>query len=351
MKRYLLIYIVLTATGLGMAATQGASLYNWEVQAIAGYHEGLTAEGLPQVNSIGGIYFQKFAGSSGDWAAINLQFDLAWTGAPLNVSNRLGTSLLVKYMDRPLLFRLHQADFELKRLGAFTTLWVGHNRPAFGLNPVVDTHGTTWHTLAMQNLGVEEDWGVGGNGYLGSTDYRFSLTTHSDMAIDDKGALAALRWGFGDPTETSTFWGVSAAGGFVQEHSWRQEFDPSWETRLGGDFRTNWGRLGIQVELVQGIPYTGGASGFWLRLPFQIVPEVLTLSPQYSMVEFLEMSLCDYLFDQSPTMLVENRQAQLELEYKPISWLSMRLGEQHNQNPMMGEPEGYLTYLSLYIRR
>jgi len=61
--------------------------------------------------------------------------------------------------------------------------------------------------------------------------------------------------------------------------------------------------------------------------------------------------LRDYLFDQSPTMLVENRQAQLELEYKPISWLSMRLGEQHNQNPMMGEPEGYLTYLSLYIRR
>lgn len=336
MKRYLLIYIVLSTAGVGLAATQGASLYNWEAQAIAGYHDGLTAQGLPQVNSIGGIYFQKFAGSGGDWGALNLQFDLAWMGSTLDVPHPLGTSLSINYMDRPLLFRLHQADFELKRLGMFTTLWVGHNRPAFGLNPVLDTHGTTWHSFAMQNLGVEEDWGVGGNGYLGSTDYRFSVTTHSDMAIDDKGALAALRWGFGDPTETSTFWGVSAAGGFVQEHSWRQEFDPTWETRLGGDFRTTWGRLGIQAELVYGMQDESSVSGGWLRLPFQIVPETLFLSPQAS--EFTMQGM-------------ETTQAQLELEYKPISWLSLRLGEQYNQNPMMGEPEGYLTYLSLYFRR
>jgi hypothetical protein len=335
MKRILSIAIVLTLTDQALAATQGASLYNWEVQAITGYHDGLTAQGLPQMNSIGGIQFHKFANESGDWAALNLQFDLAWTGAPLNESNRLGTSLLTQYNMRPLQFRLHQADFELKRFGPFTTLWVGHNRPAFGLNPVLDTHGTTWHSFAMQSLGVEEDWGLGGNGYLGSTDWRFSLTTHSDMAINDKGGLAALRWGFGDPTETSTFWGVSAAGGFVQAQSWNLGIDPLWEGRLGGDLRTTWGRLGIQTELVSGYLNEMSLWGMWLRLPFQIVPETLFLSPQYSAVHVLGTS----------------GQAQLELEYKPLSWLSLRLGEQHNQNPMMGEPEGYLTYLSLYIRR
>lgn len=336
MKLHQLIYIILTATGLGLAATQGASLYNWEVQAIAGYHDDVIAEGLPQVNSIGGNYFQKFAGSSGDWGAINLQFDLAWLGSTLDVPHPLGTSLYSPYNMRPLQFRLHQADFELKRLGMFTTLWVGHNRPAFGLNPVLDTHGTTWHSFAMANLGVEEDWGVGGNGYLGATDWRFSLTNHSDMALDSKGALGALRWGFGDPTETSTFWGVSAAGGFVQALAWDQGFEPIWEGRLGGDFRTNWGRLGIQAELISGFINETGLSGLWLRLPFQIVPETLFLSPQSSAMHYI---------------LGTSSQAQLELEYKPLSWLSLRLGEQYNQNPMMGEPEGYLTYLSLYIRR
>jgi hypothetical protein len=336
MKNYILLIVALLLVAIAPAGAQSAELVTWEVQAITGYHDGLTAQKLPQLNDIGGSYFQKFAGKSGDWAALNLQYDIAWTGSTVDVPQPLGTSLLTRYNMRPLLFRLHQADFELKRLGAFTTLWVGHNRPAFGLNPVIDTHGTTWHTLVMQNLGVEEDWGVGGNGYLGSTDYRFSVTTHSDMALDDKGALAALRWGFGDPTQTSTFWGVSGEAGFTQSSPWTQDFTPQWESRLGSDFRANWSNFYIYAEAVACTQVHDPVYGGWLRLTDQLIPETLSLSPQYSRLWRAGMA---------------SSQAQLELEYKPISWLSLRLGELYNQNMMMDGVDGFTGYLSVYFRR
>ncbi len=40
-------------------------------------------------------------------------------------------------------------------------MWIGHNRPAFGLSSYFDSHGLLLRTLAIEGFGYDRDWGVG----------------------------------------------------------------------------------------------------------------------------------------------------------------------------------------------
>ena len=55
--------------------------------------------------------------------------------------------------------QVYNAYFKVKTPGPY--VWVGHNRPAFGLGSYFDSHGLLLRTLAIQGFGYDRDWGGG----------------------------------------------------------------------------------------------------------------------------------------------------------------------------------------------
>ena len=55
--------------------------------------------------------------------------------------------------------QVYNAYLKVKTPGPY--VWVGHNRPAFGLSSYFDSHGLLLRTLAIQGFGYDRDWGVG----------------------------------------------------------------------------------------------------------------------------------------------------------------------------------------------
>jgi hypothetical protein len=259
-SHFFLLALVLAITNQPATAEQRSSLVTWEALGIVGYqHDEVMASNLPLRNNLSAEYYQRFSSDSGDWGALDLQADLSWSGLTdfSEVAHPFGFGFIMDQMGRPLLLELHQATFELKRLSPFSTLWVGHSSPAFGLVSVISTHNVSLMPLFPEINGLMKDWGVGGKGYVGGTDFAFSLTTNSGMALDNHGALAALRWGFGDPSSTNTFLGLSGTAGFSQPQPLSQSFDPEFGYYLGADFRTTWQTVDVLAEAA--VPLAVGA--------------------------------------------------------------------------------------------
>ena len=96
-----------------------------------------------QKPSLGFDYVQRFSGATGDFAVLAVQGRLAW--------NQEGEKTFEPQLYNAYLkFKLTAAD-----------LWIGHNRPRFGLSSVLDSHGTLLQPLAMMGFGFDRDWGIG----------------------------------------------------------------------------------------------------------------------------------------------------------------------------------------------
>ena len=77
-------------------------------------------------------------------------------------------------------------------------VWVGHNRPAFGLSSYFDSHGLILRTLAIQGFGYDRDWGAGSTGIFPGEIFRPALTTGSGMPVYFKGNyMTAARISYG----------------------------------------------------------------------------------------------------------------------------------------------------------
>ncbi len=77
-------------------------------------------------------------------------------------------------------------------------VWVGHNRPAFGLGSYFDSHGLLLRTLAIQGFGYDRDWGVGLYKDFSWGDISASGTTGSGMPVYTKGNyMTAARVSYG----------------------------------------------------------------------------------------------------------------------------------------------------------
>ena len=77
-------------------------------------------------------------------------------------------------------------------------VWVGHNRPAFGLSSYFDSHGLLLRTLAIQGFGYDRDWGIGLYKDFSWGDISASATTGSGMPVYLKGNyMTAARVSYG----------------------------------------------------------------------------------------------------------------------------------------------------------
>ena len=164
-------------------------LLYFEAQGIFGYSSQLNRalyysmdpDAEMQKPSLGFDYIKRFSGESGDIATLALQGRLS-----LTVDES-------KYKLEP---QVYNAYVKIKTPGPY--VWVGHNRPAFGLSSYFDSHGLLLRTLAIQGFGYDRDWGVGMYKDFSWGDVSASATIGSGMPIHFRGNyMTAVRGSYG----------------------------------------------------------------------------------------------------------------------------------------------------------
>jgi len=185
--------IVVLTTVPSQAATD--SLYA-EANLIGGYSstERWLGKSMSQRNSLGLEYFRKFSNEYGDYLTFDLQVRLAYD------------SSLPR--DDAWAIEVHNAWVEYK-IGLGKKIVAGHFAPAFGLEPLIDTHGTLMQTLAPMNIGFKKDWGVGFSGMLGDYDYQVAAQLGSGMSVRRRDSSGILTGRIGTPAGRDLQYGLS----------------------------------------------------------------------------------------------------------------------------------------------
>lgn len=179
----------------GMAGAADSLLY-FEAQGITGYssesrkpiYNSMNTDAEMQKSSIGFDYLKRFSGESGDVATFALQVRLA---AMVDEEERAGSMEagpmgggVAKDRSTVLEPQIYNAYVKAKVPGVYGPyVWVGHNRPAFGLSSYFDSHGLILRTLAIQGFGYDRDWGVGLYKDFSWGDVSASATTGSGMPV------------------------------------------------------------------------------------------------------------------------------------------------------------------------
>ena len=120
-----------------------------EVNLMGGYSDQeswIGKKGMSLKNSIGFEYFRIFSNDYGDFLTADLQVRLSYDS--------------IESSDDAWAIEIHNAWLDYK-LSLGKIFRVGHFDPAFGLEPLMDTHGTLMQSLAVKNIGFKKDWGVG----------------------------------------------------------------------------------------------------------------------------------------------------------------------------------------------
>ena len=214
-----------------MAQASDHLLY-FEAQGIGGYsseirkpiYYSMNPDAEMQKSSVGFDYLQRFSGESGDWATFALQGRLALT---VDGEERRGNSLKVEP-------QVYNAYFKVKTPGPY--VWVGHNRPAFGLGSYFDSHGLLLRTLAIQGFGYDRDWGGGLYKDFSWGDIAASVTTGSGMPVYTKGNnMVAARASYGVLNRDNYNLGFSLGYGSTLDTMGYRLRDPKpQEMRLAG---------------------------------------------------------------------------------------------------------------------
>ena len=193
MSRILIICLFLLS--LAQSGQAADHLLYFEAQGIGGYsslvkkpiYYSMNPDAEMQKPSLGFDYLQRFSGESGDWATFALQGRLALVVRPEEEDREDKTKL------EP---QIYNAYFKLKTPGPY--VWVGHNRPAFGISSYFDSHGLLLRTLAIQGFSYDRDWGVGLYRDFSWGDISASATTGSGMPVYFKGNyMTAARVSYG----------------------------------------------------------------------------------------------------------------------------------------------------------
>lgn len=187
------------------AALASDYLLYFEGQGIAGYssaqrkpiYYSMDPHAEMQKPSVGFDYIGRFSGETGDVALLAIQGRFALTVDKDN------------YKFEP---QLYNAYLKVKTGGPY--VWIGHNKPAFGLSAYLDSHGLLLRTLAMQGFGYDRDWGAGINRDFSWGDFAASITTASGMPVYFKGNyMAASRVSYGVLNRDNMNLGFSLAYG------------------------------------------------------------------------------------------------------------------------------------------
>lgn len=226
---------------LALAASQSLAssrLFYLEAQAVGGYSHtpagneiiwySMNAEEVMQKPSLGFDYIQRLSGSGGDWGMLAVQARLAYDST-------------AKHDLEP---QMYNAFLKLKP--GFGDIWIGHNKPAFGLSSYLDNHGTLLQPLSMYGFGYDRDWGAGYYRDFESGNLALSATAGSGMPLYLKGNyLLSGRISKGDLSQQNYNLGLSASyGKNLETMGYHLMYaDPVPTTRAGVDavlLRNRW---------------------------------------------------------------------------------------------------------------
>jgi hypothetical protein len=198
----LLSFVILII--LGGSALANEALFYKEVNFIGGYsdRDHWLGKSNDLTNSIGFEDYRKFSSEHGDYLTTDLQVRFAYDSMA-NAHNAWG-------------IQIHNA-WLLYKMNYAAKLRIGHFDPAFGLEPLLDTHGTILQTLAMKDIGFKKDWGVGLEGSLPKFDYKMALQLGSGMGIRRRSDSFLFTSRIGTPTTENFQYGISFLYGRVLE--------------------------------------------------------------------------------------------------------------------------------------
>jgi hypothetical protein len=191
MYKVLIIPVIVCILLQISAAEASDHLLYLEGQGVLGYSSALgktipysmNPEAEMQKPSLGFDYLQRFSGDTGDVATLAIQCRLALTQPDDG-----------GYKFEP---QVYNAYLKIKTPLAY--VWIGHNRPAFGLGSYFDSHGLLLRTLSVEGFGYDRDWGAGVNRDFSWGDFSASATLGSGMSIRENGGnyMTAARVSYG----------------------------------------------------------------------------------------------------------------------------------------------------------
>jgi hypothetical protein len=281
-------------------------------------------------NSIGFEYFRKFSNEYGDFLTFDLQMRTSYDSSE-DSRDAFGVEI-------------HNAWLEYK-LGLGESLILGHFDPAFGLEPVLDTHSTLLQTLAQKNIGYKKDWGIGYKGMLGNFDYQIAAQLGSGMSIQRKDDSFLLTGRISTPVTKQPQLGVSFMYGQTldAEQSWtipapRLSDRSTRKKRIGVDLQCPLGVLDFKGEIAagdnDGTTAAGGLAEFDYTVP-QHQNLKLKMQTSYWSNNWKEKDARDLTL--SPV-----------IEYKINSSMTTRLGYFHDIYSSSGKDKMVLLQLYYY---
>ena len=227
------------------AARSQSSLLYLEAQAVGGWSSeedgavfySMTQEDAMQKPGVGFDWLRRLSGERGDFGALALQMRLAWNREP----------------ESSLELQVYNAFFKYK--AGFADLWIGHDRPAFGLASYLDSHALLLQPLSMHGYGFDRDWGAGIYRDFEWGNAAASLTTGSGMPLELEGnRLAAARVSRGVLARDNYNVGLSGAWGEVLETMGYEIMtpDPVVFRMASLDWTHLWTRYESRLELMAG---------------------------------------------------------------------------------------------------
>lgn len=168
---------------------QGIGGYSFKLAKIIYYSQNELE--TMQKPSLGFDYIQRFSTAKRDIAILSVQARMALD--VLSAPSRLTYGVDAKV--KPAL-QIYNAYLQFKTRPF--DIWIGHNRPYFGLASKFDNHALLLQPLVMNGFSFDRDWGIGLQGQTSDGDFGVSLTAGSGMALRlRRNWLVAARLGKG----------------------------------------------------------------------------------------------------------------------------------------------------------
>ena len=205
---YYYIGAILWLVLLGCTGRADTSLFYKEAQFVVGsstkvpntIYYSMSQDEVMQKPSLGFDYLYRISSDLGDRMVAAVQARLAW-------NESAGSEQKIE----PQLY-----NFYLKFKDPLADVWVGHDRPAFGLSSYFDSHGLLLTAPGMYDLGFDRDWGVGLSRDVEWGDISVSSTKGSGMPLHSSGnKLNTGRISFGVLNRDNFNIGISRAEGDI----------------------------------------------------------------------------------------------------------------------------------------
>jgi hypothetical protein len=235
--RLLIIFLLVV---LYYPAMAGQGFFYKEINLIGGSTD--------QNSSVGFEYYKIISNEYGDYLTTDLQLRLVYDSSEqsADVWN----------------IEIHNAWGEYK-LGKGYKLRFGHFDPAFGLEPILDTHGTLLQTMAMKNIGFKKDWGIALKSYLFNYDYEIAVQMGSGMSIRTQDGNYLLSGRIGTSQDTLFQYGISF---FCGELFQTEGAGTITKRRIGMDSQYSFGNFLFKGEMAYGENSGQHVLGYWLEM-------------------------------------------------------------------------------------